>query len=109
LARRTGRTAAERAQLTAEMRAEDAAAERRLEELVNQALAVPAQMIDDALEVPWREINADVAMHTVLREWIEQLLVYDRSFLRHVCERQRDVLRPRREQGLSLSTSEDDE
>jgi adenylosuccinate synthase len=102
-------SAAEAAELRAEMHAEDLAAERRFEELVDQALSVPVHMIDDALEVPWREINTDVAMHIVLREWLEQLLVYDPSFLRHVCERQRDVLRPRREQGLSLSISEDDE
>jgi hypothetical protein len=107
--RRPRLTESESAALRAELRAEEAAAERRLEELVNQALSVPAHMINDALEVPWREINADVAMHDVLRDWIEQLLVYDQSFLRHVCERQRDVLRPRREQGLSLSVSEDDE
>lgn len=100
---------AESAKLRAELHAEELAAERRLEDLVDQALSVPAHMIDDALEVSWREINTSVAMYTVLREWLEQLLVYDPSFLRHVCERQRNVLRPRREQGLSLSTTEDDD
>jgi hypothetical protein len=106
--RRTPRvTEADKTELRAELLAEEAAAERRLEELVDQALSVPEHLIEDALEVPWREADANVAMQIVLREWIEQLLVYDRSFLRHVCERQRDVLRRRRELGLPLSTAED--
>jgi hypothetical protein len=82
---------------------EMAAAEARLAEIAERVLSVPAHMIDRATDQAWESsIVGDVDMQVVLSEWMDQLIIYDPSFLPRVFEGWRDVLKPRKEQGLSL-------
>jgi hypothetical protein len=64
-----------------------AADEARLEEIAERVLSVPAHMVDRAVDQAWESsIVNDIGMNTALSEWMDQLIIYDPSFLRRVLE-----------------------
>lgn len=76
-----------------EVRAEEIAAEERLEEIAARVLAVPPHLIDRAITAEWEaSIVNDSSMLSALSDWVGRLIEDDPTFLRIIFERWRDVV-----------------
>jgi hypothetical protein len=103
---RNRRADKEREERWEQLAKKQAAAEARLGEIAERVLSVPAHMINRAGDQAWESsIVDDSSMRAILSGWMDQLIIHDPSFLARVFERWRDVLKPLKEQGLSLDTT----